>query len=179
MLRIYTFATKGRFKRCHLSIIIKSSVILAEHQEIKSSGSGRSLSLTRQDNMTSLTSRLWTAFCDWLKDFCKSWRRASEVWTWDCSIVTWAQRWHSTCKDPHVIWSDLYATRQHCVNLAHALLHTLGAVLPTCLCVWLVCVSSSFSSSSFSACSRLTSPRSSDTCPAQHSARSLHTTEVN
>lgn len=34
------------------------------------------------------TSRLWTALCDWLKDFCRSWRRASEVCTCDCSIDT-------------------------------------------------------------------------------------------
>lgn len=34
------------------------------------------------------TSRLWTAFCDWLKDFCRSWSRASELWTCDCSIDT-------------------------------------------------------------------------------------------
>lgn len=39
---------------------------------------------------------------------------------------------------------------------------------PTCLWVWWVCVSSSLSSSSFSACSRLTSPRSSDSCQTQH-----------
>lgn len=27
------------------------------------------------------TSRVWTAFCDWLKDFCRPWSRDSEFWT--------------------------------------------------------------------------------------------------
>jgi hypothetical protein len=28
-----------------------------------------------------LTKRLCTAFCDWLTDFWRSWRRVSDVWT--------------------------------------------------------------------------------------------------
>lgn len=39
-----------------------------------------------------LTSLLCTALCDWLKDFCSSWRRVSDVWTWVWSTATYVSQ---------------------------------------------------------------------------------------
>lgn len=40
---------------------------------------------------SSLTSRLWTVVCDWLREFCNSWRSASDDCTWDWSNDTWTE----------------------------------------------------------------------------------------
>lgn len=52
-----------------------------------------------------LTNLLWTAFCDWLKDFCRSWRRVSDVCTWDWSTDNWnRQNTNISIFDIYLIW---------------------------------------------------------------------------
>lgn len=87
-------------------------------------------------DIPSLTSRLCTAFCDLLKDFCKSWRSASEVWTWDWSSDTWKHTKESACVEfctHHIHVSVSVWVWGHCCVLT-----LIVVISPVCVCGWFV-----------------------------------------
>lgn len=169
MLCIHTFATKGRFKRCHLSII-KSSIILAEHKEIKSSGSGRSLSdqagqhdITHQPALDRVL-RLAKRFLQILEEGL----RGLDLRLQHCYLSTkMTQHVYRSAYD--MVWSVHYEA----TLCQPGFTHSEQCCPPVCVCGWSVCPALSPAPPSPPPAD---SPRPAALTPAQHNTVHTHYT---